>query len=85
MTPGFDNFSSTGNVQQSSLGDTGYTGYGGASLDPAASYSTTSGVMSGAKVGALQGGLADPEARATDLGDLSAGFQPGLFRVHLGA
>ena len=66
VTPGFDNFNAAGDMQQSSLGDVGYTGFGGASLDPAASYTTPAGVMSGSMVDALQGGLPGPDQLAED-------------------
>ena len=55
--PGFDNFSPTGSVQQSSLGAPGYGGTDLGSVNPAGSYTTPSGVQTGALTGALQGGL----------------------------
>ena len=93
VTPGFDNFSnrtstsdfgdaSPGVQQQSSLGPQGYSGSEADS--PSDVSSSFQGNMPGSMVNAMYGGLPGAEAQATDLGDLSKGFNPDYSGFALG-
>lgn len=76
--PGFDNFSASGGVQQSSLGDAGYTGTVGAT--PGVGYSTPGGVMDGS-VANVMGNLAEPDgfvAASPAATPTTADLHPGL-------
>ena len=82
--PGFDNFGAKGNVTQSSLGADGYGGTDASSTDPNGSYSTPSGIQTGALTGALQGGLPSAEGYVGSYAGLSPNV-PASVAAALGA
>ncbi len=89
LTPGFDNFSSMGNlatsqgvVQSSSLGATGYTG---ADTDsPNEPTSTLQGDLPGSVVNAMYGGLPGADSMAQDAANLDTGFTPDYSGTNFG-
>ncbi|RYC29683.1 hypothetical protein D3273_22675 [Lichenibacterium minor] len=73
--PGFDNVTPNGGVQQSMIGDSGFTGTDGA--QPGTSYNTPGGPQDGSIVTALQGNLPSPAQMAMGASDLAPPPQPG--------
>ena len=73
--PGFDNVTPNGGVQQSMIGDSGFTGTDGA--QPGTSYNTPGGPQDGSIVTALQGNLPSPAQMAMGASDLALPPQPG--------
>ena len=73
--PGFDNITPSGQVQQSSIGDSGFTGSDGA--QPGTLYNTPGGPQDGSIVTALQGNLPPPQQMAMGASDLQAPPAPG--------